>query len=230
MASARLARRVGTPAFLSVTAAAVVAAAINAHGFPVRHVDLNDGGVWVTNNDQGGVGRFNKPIAQLDGLVSATTAAPYDLDVLQHDSTVFFWDRGGGKLSRIDVAKPATVGDAAAVSSTAQTALGGSTLAVLDAGALRIADTNGAGGVAAVNPGATAVLKNLLADATMGVGVDGTTYVATDTDLITVPRPGASGRSAPTRIKLDHAVGHGHTVTVVGALAVVADPLSKTVQ
>ncbi|HWN32587.1 MAG TPA: hypothetical protein VNP03_07575, partial [Pseudonocardia sp.] len=47
-----------------VAASALVAYAVRAGGYTARHVDLNDGGIWVTNNADGLFGRLNKPISQ----------------------------------------------------------------------------------------------------------------------------------------------------------------------
>ena len=69
-------RRFGTPVVLGVAVATFAALAATSHGFPVQHVSLNDGGIWVTNNSLGAVGRFTKPIAQLTGQVYGTSAVP----------------------------------------------------------------------------------------------------------------------------------------------------------
>ena len=50
-----------------VAVATFAGLAATSHGFPVQHVSLNDGGIWVTNNALGPIGRFTKPIAQLTG-------------------------------------------------------------------------------------------------------------------------------------------------------------------
>src|ERR1700683_573228 len=73
-------RRFGTTTVLCLGVATIAVLAATASGFPVQHLNLNDGGIWVTDNAAGEIGRFNKPIAQLDGLVSTTNAAP-NLDV-----------------------------------------------------------------------------------------------------------------------------------------------------
>ena len=60
-------RRFGTPVVLSIAVATFAALAATSQGFPVKHVSLNDGGIWVTDNQVGAIGRFDKPSAQLDG-------------------------------------------------------------------------------------------------------------------------------------------------------------------
>src|SRR4051812_18581799 len=120
-----LRRRFATPSVFGVAVAVVAALAINSNGFPVRHVDLNDGGIWVTSDHDGVVARFNKPIAQVDGPVILSNDTAPELDVLQDGTTVFGWDKGAGKLLSFDVRVPKQQGSGVAVPATAQVGLGG---------------------------------------------------------------------------------------------------------
>src|SRR6185369_9996303 len=93
-------------------AVALVLSAIYADGFPVRHVELNDGGIWVTSDQDGLFGRLNRPAGSIDAAFYPPGGArpTYALDVLQDGSAVAAWDRGTGKLFPVDVARGATVG------------------------------------------------------------------------------------------------------------------------
>ncbi|WP_323961079.1 hypothetical protein GC088_05080 [Arthrobacter sp. JZ12] len=90
---------------LAVTAA-VVGAVLNP-GITTAEVDLNDGGVWVTNLSQGKVGHLNYPSRTLDGGFIAGSNA---FDVLQRDATVLNHNQDQGTLSQVSVTQ-VTTGD-----------------------------------------------------------------------------------------------------------------------
>ncbi|WLQ08341.1 Ig-like domain-containing protein [Arthrobacter oryzae] len=79
----------------------MAAAAIIYPGFTVTQVDLNDGGVWVTNASKNLVGHLNYQSKLLDG---GLLAASPDFDVLQNAGTVFLSDRSKSSLSPVSVA------------------------------------------------------------------------------------------------------------------------------
>ena len=91
-----------------LTAACVIgliAYAVLSDGFPTRKVDLNDSGVWVSNDALGRWGRINKSAAALDALFNPGGAqATFALDVVQDQGTVLAWDRASGRLNPVDVA------------------------------------------------------------------------------------------------------------------------------
>ncbi|MDJ0317097.1 Ig-like domain-containing protein [Arthrobacter antibioticus] len=91
--------------FFSVSAAAVVSAAVVAGaliypGFSTADVDLNDGSVWVTNRSINMVGHLNVPSKVLDGGFTATSDG---FDVLQDAGTVFMDNDSGTLLNQVDV-------------------------------------------------------------------------------------------------------------------------------
>ena len=188
-------RRYSTPVVLFAAATTFAALAVTANGFPVQHLNLNDGGIWVTNNAIGAIGRFNKPIAQLDGLVSAASPAP-ELDVEQNGPLVSAWDQGAGRLYAVNVYQPAFAGGFATVSA-AQVALGGSTLAVLGTnGTLRTTTLQpGGGSLAAISAAASPRASHLPAQAAVAVAPDNTVYVAGGGELRRYPA-GYAGRPA----------------------------------
>src|SRR5882757_3601120 len=120
---------------IGVVASALVAYAVRAGGYTARHVDLNDGGIWVTNNADGLFGRLNKPICQLDAGFHPPGGAQttYTVDVAQEGSAVLALDRGQGKLFPVDVSTGRVIEtQAATVAGSDVIALSGSTAAVLD--------------------------------------------------------------------------------------------------
>ncbi|HEX2896405.1 MAG TPA: Ig-like domain-containing protein [Marmoricola sp.] len=119
-------------AALSLAATSLVAYAVTSKGFPAHKADLNDGGVWVTNQAIGAVGRQNVPISQLDAFAwGGKPAVPLaGLDVLQNAAAVVSYDPAG-TLTPIDVSLGQSQADQQ-VPITGTALLGGSALAVVD--------------------------------------------------------------------------------------------------
>lgn len=120
---------------LVVAAASLTAFALSSHGNPVQHVDLNDGGVWVTNHSDGYIGRINKPAGALDAGFSPPGWQPGDqLDVRQDGSAVVAWDQNASRLFPVDVSTglvpPKNPGIALRPDTRLQ--MGGGTLAAYD--------------------------------------------------------------------------------------------------
>lgn len=221
-------RRYGTPVLLCVAAATFAALAANSAGFPVQHVNLNDGGIWVTNNALGLVGRFDKPIGQLDGIVTATSAQP-ELDVVQNGPLVAAWDQSAGRVYSVDVYTP-SFGDTSAPLAASQVALGGSTLAVLGINhSLRTTSLSASGGsLAGLASPAGVLASHLPANAAIGVAADGTVYVADGGRLKSYPAGNeAGGQPASSAMPLPAA--DPMQVTTVGNVPVVADTRTKTI-
>ncbi len=195
-------RRFGAPAVLCAAVATFAALAATSQGFPVQHVSLNDGGIWVTNNAIGAIGHFDKPIAQLDGQVNATSANPV-LDVVQNGALVAVYDSSVDRLYSVNVYQPAFTAAGVAVPPASQIALGGSTLAVLGGdGTLRTTVLDGPGAsIAVVASTAPARAKNLPKEAAIAVASDGTVYVAGGGELrrypVAGPPPAPDSRSWP---------------------------------
>jgi large repetitive protein len=216
-------RRLGTPVVLCAALATFAAFAVNSQGFPVQHVSLNDGSIWVTDNAIGAAGRFDKPVAQLDGQVNATSAVP-SLDVAQNGALVVTWDKSVNRLYSVDVYKPAFA-DGGTTVSAADVALGGSTLAVLGTDrTLRTTTLEAEGGsLAAVGGSAPARASHLPADAAIAVAADGTAYVAGGRKLLSFPVAGSPGTAALPLPATDQL-----QVTTVGDVPVVADVTTRT--
>ncbi|MGW6174971.1 Ig-like domain-containing protein [Arthrobacter sp. NPDC055138] len=108
--------------------ALVVGGAIYYQGFPTADVDLNDGGVWVTNNGQGMVGHLNYQSQVLDGGFRANSDG---FDVMQSAGTVFMENQDQAMLSPVDVAQMER-GSEQQLPGTAQVAFGDQLLSITD--------------------------------------------------------------------------------------------------
>lgn len=126
------ARLVPTVAVMVATAV-VAAMAISASGQHVQRVDTNNAALWVSNDDGGLYGRFNKASSNLELLSHAGEGgAGASADVLQDGNTVLAQNLSSGLLIPVDTATGADGHDQAAAVGAAQVDLRGGTLAVLD--------------------------------------------------------------------------------------------------
>lgn len=221
-------RRLGTPAVLGVAVATFTALAVNSQGFPVQHVSLNDGGIWVTNNAAGAIGRFNKPIAQLDGQVNATSAVP-NLDVWQNGDLVAAYDKSSGRLYSVNVSRPAFT-DGGTAASAAQIALGGDTLAVLGTDHdLRVATMDQPGAsVASAGSAAAPVAKRLPSGTAITVDAAGDVYAAGGGQLRVFGASGPAGAVRPVTSSVPLPSADALEVTAVGNVPVIADATTRT--
>ncbi|MFF5230419.1 Ig-like domain-containing protein [Dactylosporangium sp. NPDC000521] len=209
----------------------LVVSAVLATGFPVRRVELNDGGIWVTSDKDGLFGRLNKPAGSLDAALYPPGGAQqaYALDVVQDGKAVAAWDKGTGRLIPVDVERGVTVGDRGVpVSSAQQVGLAGGTLAVLDpqSGKVWAVRVDGAAGLSSLSeldqagtPVATVGEQSVLA-----VGVDGTVHALSADGRLATVTPAAGGFAAATYRQLG-AIGRPR-LTAVGARPVVLDTVS----
>lgn len=161
------------------------------NGFPFRQLDLNDTGVWVSNDAAGEFGRFNKAAIGIDTHLAppGERISPFALDVFQDANAAFGLDARAGRLTRIDtvLGRP-IVEQAVAVDGTSTVGLRGGTIAVMDrVGRLWAGRYDAATGVADLGA-VDATLKplaelGLSADAPAGsaamtVSLDGSVVVA----------------------------------------------------
>lgn len=150
----------------------VVALSLTYDGVATADVSLNDGGVWVTSTGDVQFGRLNYPVGQVDGELSADTAA---FDILQEGEDVLMVDDGTDYVKRIDPAAVATTGGAA-LPPTRELAMGNGTVAVLDSGTgdLRVVTLDT---LAALEDTDTDPTWRFDAASTIDVDVEGTTWV-----------------------------------------------------
>ncbi len=120
-------------ATLALTSLAVFA--WMSRGFPANRVDLNDAGIWVTNDGGGLFGRLNKSASSLDAYFNPAGGAQtsYALDIVQDQGTVLAWDKAGGKVTPVNVASARLVTDSSVpLPSTMVMDLRAGTVAVLE--------------------------------------------------------------------------------------------------
>ena len=218
--------RLVTPVVLGVAVATFAALAASSHGFPVQHVSLNDGGIWVTNNSIGTIGRFTKPIGQLDGELAPPSSST-SVDVWQNGPVVASYDASGGRIYAVNVYGTAFYDAGAAISpATGGIALGDDTVAVLSTDHSLRATTLSAGGgsLAALSASAKPLAARLPADSAVAVGSDDTVWVAGGGQLRGFPQ-GGKPQSRPVPLSATDPM----QVTTVGNVPVVADTTTKTI-
>lgn len=122
-------RRTASATVLTLLLGTLVVLAYQYDGKPFTEVDLNDGGVWVTNRDMGLAARLNPQIKELDLGVDAASA---DFDIFQRATNLFLDDSSADRsVKPVDVAR-AAVQDPTMLPTGAVVAQGGSTFAVVD--------------------------------------------------------------------------------------------------
>ncbi|MEV0677859.1 Ig-like domain-containing protein [Actinosynnema sp. NPDC050436] len=225
---------IASGAVLSVAAALLVAYAFSSQGHPVRQVELNDGGIWVTSDRDGLFGRLNKPVGSLDAAFYPPGGAQqsYQLDIAQDSSAVVAWDRAGGRLYPVDTARAVTLGEqGVTVPGTAQVGVAGGTLAVLDpaegrAWAVRVDPKAGVSALAEVDS-TSAPIADLDGRAAMAVGVDGALHVVAESGRTATVRQDGAGFAAVEHGDLGRSVDDPRA-TAVGDQLVVLDAGSGT--
>jgi large repetitive protein len=225
---------------LTAGALLLVVSAVFASGFPVEHVTLDDGGIWVTSNADHLFGRLNKPAGQLDAAFYPPGGAQdtSSLDVVQEGAAVAAWDKGSGVLYPVDASRGIPAGgDGPPVSNADQVELAGGTLAVLDPAsgsvwAERVDVTNGISSLSGVDPTAkklaTVGVKGTSANAALAVGEDGTVYAVSAAGRVATIQSTGTGFAPAKYSQLSHGV-QAVAATAVGNRLVVVDPSSGAV-
>ncbi|MCW2700453.1 MAG: tandem-95 repeat protein [Blastococcus sp.] len=214
LAFALVRRRLLSGGSVGLAAAVLAGFALMAPGYPTADVELNDGGVWVTNSSELLVGRLNRQIDELDAALTSTAD---DVDVVQQGSEVFAVQPTSGTLQRVDVAYAVLDADVR-VPGGAGVGLGGGTLTVLDpaSGAVWIRASDQISGLDIDVQDPDLVLG---AGGTIAVGPTGVVAgVSVADDELTVVDPTKGTRTVPLGRDVETA-----TVTVVGNRPVVLD-------
>jgi len=186
----------------AVALAVLVGFAIVSRGYAVDHVELNDSGIWVTNNADDVYGRVNLTAATLDAYLTPGAKIGDDLDIFQDGSSVVARDISNGLLIPVDpVAVANDVPGQVAVSPDAHVAMAAGAIAVLNptTGQLRVARYApgtipaladvAASAPAQANLGASTLPPATAAD--VAVGVDGTVFAAsTSGRAVLIPASG----------------------------------------
>lgn len=228
------------PGVLSlVIAISLVWYAIASLGFPRRQLELNDTGLWISNDAGGEFGRINKAASGLDGRVSPPGARlpKYELDVIQDGNAALMWDQTNGSLTKVDTAsiKP-QVDQSVGVDPSGDAKINGGTLATIDqtgriwasrydpfVGDVSVAELGGEATPLAelgLPVGAPVDAKSL------AVGTDGTIYAAGVNGKLVIIRPEGEGFGAPQISQPWGALGK-IDVTAVGASVVGLDVATK---
>ncbi|WP_163542143.1 Ig-like domain-containing protein [Occultella kanbiaonis] len=169
---ARNKRQIASATVISLVVGTVVALSLNYEGVATADVELNDGGVWVSNNNSILVGRLNYPIEAID----ASLAAPgSNIDVLQREDVVFLRDLNSNTLQRVSTANVAVGGGVVQLPSGSTIGLGDDTLGVLieETGEYRVLGLDQLGVLEESTEDPTAVLGE---GAVQAVADDGTAF------------------------------------------------------
>jgi hypothetical protein len=217
---------------LLLCVSALVTFALSSRGYPVQHVALHDGGIWVTNDKQGVFGRINKPAGALDGGFSPGGAqTSFSLDVAQDGAAVVARDRGQGRLLPVDVDHDKALVDAGVNLQDNDTVqLSGGTLAILRPAlgavwASRVNESDGVATLSAIDPATAtpvAALPRGAGTATMAVAADGTIYVASTNGIVDTVHLSGAGFAKPMTSHLAHTLTKPQA-TAVGSRLVVLD-------
>ncbi|MFI2293831.1 Ig-like domain-containing protein [Isoptericola sp. NPDC019571] len=171
--------------------AGVVTAAVLYDGEATADVDLNDSGVWVTNQASGLVGRFNTDAKALDGTLLAGSSA---FDVDQQAGDVLVADDGSSSANVVDPAR-LKFASTTKLPAGARVAMGGDRVAVVDdeADALWVTRLDRFPGLDTEEDDPTAELDG---DAEVAVSESGTAFVVVPAeDALWTVEPGEEPRS-----------------------------------
>ncbi len=122
-------RRVASAVVVALVVGTIAALSLNYRGVATADVDLNDGGVWVTNDNSVLIGRLNYPVRKID---AAFAALARDIDVIQREDEALMLDGSAGTVRRVDTANVVFTGAAVPIPAGADIGLGDAAVAVLD--------------------------------------------------------------------------------------------------
>lgn len=211
-------KRIPALAVLLVSAMLCVLAVVY-RGVEVTQVSVDDGGIWVTNQDRKLLGHLNYDALMLDGTVSVKSAS---FDIGQEGSDVTL----GETVSRTVTPVRSTsfsLGQSVTLPDNAVQVQGGSVLAVLDPneGLLWVGSANEPATMSLLREDAVA---NDLSDGIVTVSNSGTVFAYSpgSSKLVTLTREGQAWRAKTTEIK-DFTPAGTPTITAVGDKPVVYD-------
>lgn len=211
-------KRIPALAVLLVSAMLCVLAVVY-RGVEVTQVSVDDGGIWVTNQDRKLLGHLNYDALMLDGTVSVKSAS-FDIGQEGGDVTL------GETVSRtVTPVRPTSfsLGQSVTLPDNAVQVQGGSVLAVLDPneGLLWVGSANEPATMSLLREDAVA---NDLSDGIVTVSNSGTVFAYSpgSSKLVTLTREGQAWRAKTTEIK-DFTPAGTPTITAVGDKPVVYD-------
>lgn len=216
-------KRMPAIAVLVVSAMLCVLAVVY-RGVEVTQVSVDDGGIWVTNQDRKLLGHLNYDSLMLDGTVSVKSAS-FDIGQAGGDVTL------GETVTRtVSPVKPTSfsIGQAVTLPEGATQVQGGSVLAVLDpaAGLLWVGN---AGEPASISFAAEDAVAKDLSDGVVTVSRSGTVfaYSAGSSSLVTIVKEGQTWRAKTSTIK-DFQPSGQLSITAVGDKPVIYDQPGNT--
>ena len=227
--SAQLRRKVTStrrrlPAFVLVlVVAALCIAGVIYKGAEVTQVNVNDGGIWVTNKSKQMVGHLDYEARILDGALRTEAT---NFDVGQAGETVTVSDLTSLTVAPVNVTQ-VSLGSPTALPSGSSAMQGGDVLGVLNPtdGTLW---TTSAAAPSPANLSEGAALSSNMGTSAFVTGLDGSVYsLAASGTLTTVKRQGAVDQAATARI--DGIPEDAQlSITVVGDQVVALDSQSNT--
>lgn len=147
-------------------------------GIPAEEVDLNDGGVWVTNTAQGMAGHLNYQSRVIDGGLNAPTR---DFDISQEGNRVLLQDKADKAARTVDTAT-LTLGNRIATGNL-EYSHGANTVLVADTDGGKVWATS-LDRLADFSPGAAPLLEGVDSPHVV-VGRDGVGFVVDESGVIT---------------------------------------------
>ena len=152
--ASRVNRRRLPAALVAAFTVTVSTLAILHQGVTTAEVDVDDGGIWVTNSSKRLVGHLNYDSRILDGALRTKTT---EFDIGQSGNDVSFTDKTSHSVAPIDVAQ-VSVGAATSLPENVKVVQGGSRLAVMDPsqGQVWLAQVSSPSGTAYTDEGALA--------------------------------------------------------------------------
>lgn len=185
-------------ALVAVFTVTVSTLAIIHQGVTTAEVDVDDGGIWVTNASKQLVGHLNYDSRILDGALRTKTT---EFDIGQSGNDVTFTDKTAHSVAPIDVAQ-VSVGAATSLPENAKVTQGGARLAVMDSsgGQVWLAQASSPSSTAYTDEGALATDMD---QGAVAVSQKGTLFAisAQAGRRITVTREGQLDRLKSTDIK-----------------------------
>ena len=211
-------KRIPALAVLLVSAMLCVLAVVY-RGVEVTQVSVDDGGIWVTNQDRKLLGHLNYDALMLDGTVSVKSAS---FDIGQAGGDVTLGETVGRTVTPV---RPTSfsLGQSVTLPDNAVQVQGGSVLAVLDPneGLLWVGSANEPATMSLLREDAVA---NDLSDGIVTVSNSGTVFAYSpgSSKLVTLTSEGQAWRAKTTEIK-DFTPAGTPTITAVGDKPVVYD-------
>ena len=211
-------KRIPALAVLLVSAMLCVLAVVY-RGVEVTQVSVDDGGIWVTNQDRKLLGHLNYDALMLDGTVSVKSAS---FDIGQEGGDVTLGETVGHTVTPV---RPTSfsLGQSVTLPDNAVQVQGGSVLAVLDPNE-GLLWAGSADEPAAMSLQREDAVANDLSDGIVTVSNSGTVFAYSpgSSKLVTLTREGQAWRAKTTEIKGFTPAGTP-TITAVGDKPVVYD-------